>query len=520
MAGLIRSPGTATFTNSSATVTGSGTNWTATARAGMLIRSKSNNVWYEILTVNSDTSITLVENWSGTTGSSGFEILPWFSGQDDAPTTLSAQIGVFLAAYASLFSVSGNDETLDLDKATTGANGGITFKINGVAYFRAGMFGDGTFRIERSADGTNWTNAISADRSTGAIAMPGALTVTGALSAGGAANFGDGGGGDDVNLRKNLNSQRWIAMRNTNAGSSASVGFLFGDDGTAARGALIVNSGARTSHAGVNSINLGTYGSNPLGFFTADTLRALIDASGHFKPGADNAYNLGASGARWANLYCANGTIQTSDAKEKTPLRRLNEAERRVARKIFGMIGIFQWLAAVAAKGEDDARLHVGITAQGLRAAFEEEGLDAGRYGVWCSDPIMEMVRKTRKVRQEKMVEHLVEDTEIVIIDGAPVLKKVQRKEERPAGRLALVKDENGVPVMKNGLPLMHLVPEMVEVEEEYFEAVDTGEFREGIRFDQLYAFVTAGAADFIQEQQAEIASLSGRLAALEAAAG
>jgi hypothetical protein len=518
MAGLIRSPGTATFTNSSATVTGSGTNWTATARAGMLIRSKSNNVWYEILTVGSDTSITLVESWSGTTGSSGFEILPWFSGQDDAPTTLSAQIGVFLAAYASLFSVSGNDKTLTLNKGAAGNNGGVVLQVAGVGYFRVGIFGDGTFRIERSADGTNWTSAIAIDRSTGAMTFTGAMTVSGAFSATGVANFGDGGGSADVNLIKNLNSQRFISMRNLSSGSSASIGFLFGDDATAARGAMVAHSSNRTDLAGANSLNFGTYGPNAVGFFTANTLRASFDSTGHFKPGADGAYNLGASGLRWANLYCANGTIQTSDEKEKTPLRRLNEAERRVARKIFGMIGIFQWLSAVAAKGEG-ARLHVGLTAQSLRRAFEEEDLDPARYGVWCRDPIIEMAKKTRKVMAEKTEEHWVEETEIKIVNGAPVMKKERRKEERVVGRLALVKDENGVQVMNRGLPMMHLVPEMVEVEEEYFEAVDTGEFREGIRPDQLYAFVTAGAADFVQEQQAEIADLSARLAAIEATA-
>jgi hypothetical protein len=35
------------------------------------------------------------------------------------------------------------------------------------------------------------------------------------------------------------------------------------------------------------------------------------------KAGADNAYTMGASGARWSAIWAANGTIQTSDARQK-----------------------------------------------------------------------------------------------------------------------------------------------------------------------------------------------------------
>jgi hypothetical protein len=48
----------------------------------------------------------------------------------------------------------------------------------------------------------------------------------------------------------------------------------------------------------------------------------------------------------------------------------------------------------------------------------------------------------------------------------------------------------------------------MEEVEEAYTVEVETGETREGIRPDQLYAFVTAGAAEVVQELQARLAAL------------
>jgi hypothetical protein len=36
------------------------------------------------------------------------------------------------------------------------------------------------------------------------------------------------------------------------------------------------------------------------------------------KPGSDNAFKLGISGTRWSEVWAANGTIQTSDARQKT----------------------------------------------------------------------------------------------------------------------------------------------------------------------------------------------------------
>ena len=46
------------------------------------------------------------------------------------------------------------------------------------------------------------------------------------------------------------------------------------------------------------------------------------------------------------------------------------------------MLRKFRWKDAVEEKG-DDARIHFGIIAQDLQAAFEAEGLDAGRYAMF-----------------------------------------------------------------------------------------------------------------------------------------
>ena len=101
-----------------------------------------------------------------------------------------------------------------------------------------------------------------------------------------------------------------------------------------------------------------------------------------FEPTVDDRYDLGASGNRLDNIYATNGTIQTSDANEKQDISELDEAERRVAVAAKGLLRKFRWKSAVEKKG-DEARIHFGIIAQDLQAAFEAEGLDAGRYAMF-----------------------------------------------------------------------------------------------------------------------------------------
>ena len=49
----------------------------------------------------------------------------------------------------------------------------------------------------------------------------------------------------------------------------------------------------------------------------SSTERMRITSAGNTQPGADNAYSLGVSGTRWSAVWAANGTIQTSDEREK-----------------------------------------------------------------------------------------------------------------------------------------------------------------------------------------------------------
>lgn len=96
---------------------------------------------------------------------------------------------------------------------------------------------------------------------------------------------------------------------------------------------------------------------------------------GAFAPGADNAQELGTAAFRFSTVFAGTGTINTSDAREKTWRGAMSVAERDAARAIISELGFFQWRAARRAKGKDGARLHFGARAQTVWRIMADHGL-------------------------------------------------------------------------------------------------------------------------------------------------
>jgi hypothetical protein len=117
----------------------------------------------------------------------------------------------------------------------------------------------------------------------------------------------------------------------------------------------------------------------------------LVSTATFTVPGSNNAMTLGNASLRWSEVFATNGTINTSDEREKQQVRDLTDVEKAVAQKIKGLICAFKWNHAVEEKG-DDARIHIGVMAQEVKAAFESEGLDAHKYGMFCYDEWKEVV--------------------------------------------------------------------------------------------------------------------------------
>lgn len=133
--------------------------------------------------------------------------------------------------------------------------------------------------------------------------------------------------------------------------------------------------------------NTGVYfpAADQLAIATGGVQRLLIDATGNHATGTDNAQSLGTASKRWSTVYAGTGTINTSDAREKTPVAALSAAELSAAKAIAKEIGSYQFLASIAEKG-DAARHHIGLTVQRAIEILEANGLNPFRYGFICHD--------------------------------------------------------------------------------------------------------------------------------------
>jgi hypothetical protein len=108
-------------------------------------------------------------------------------------------------------------------------------------------------------------------------------------------------------------------------------------------------------------------------------------SGGHFRPTGDNVYQLGEAALRVKEIFAATAIINTSDERTKSEWDDISVAERNVAIKAKSLLKKFKFNDSITEKG-DSARIHFGIGAQSLKAAFESEGLVAENYAVLCYD--------------------------------------------------------------------------------------------------------------------------------------
>ena len=113
--------------------------------------------------------------------------------------------------------------------------------------------------------------------------------------------------------------------------------------------------------------------------------RMSINNTGIVEPGVDNTQSMGSAALRWSVIYAGTGTINTSDAREKTAVSSLTDAEIAASCDMAKAIGTYQWLSSVAEKGSS-ARLHIGMTVQQAISIMQSHGLDPFRYGFICYD--------------------------------------------------------------------------------------------------------------------------------------
>lgn len=244
------------------------------------------------------------------------------------------------------------------------------------------------------------------------------------------------------------------------------------------------------------------------GFLTVSASAVLLPKT---VPATNNAVSLGQSANRWTEVFATNGTINTSDPRLKRFRHDSNEmaALKRAVERID--ICTFQWLDALEEKGEA-ARIHIGVSAQDVADAFEAEGLDARRYGLFCEDDEVDHVEVVEyvEVPDEETIDELVTLHEM---DGdVAVLRQKTVQVRRPKMRTVPLLNEDKTPVMVergvvedgkqvfngDGHPVKELVAATIDVpvmrlqEVKRIESRPTGRKIMSLRYDQLAMLMIA----------------------------
>ena len=115
------------------------------------------------------------------------------------------------------------------------------------------------------------------------------------------------------------------------------------------------------------------------------SLASAPSAGGSYLFGTDNTFAFGSPSSRATTVYAASGLVSTSDARAKTAVEPLSEAELAAASDLAREIGTYRFLEAVRDKGEA-ARLHAGLAVQRAMEILTGHGLDPSRYGFICRD--------------------------------------------------------------------------------------------------------------------------------------
>ena len=216
------------------------------------------------------------------------------------------------------------------------------------------------------------------------------------------------------------------ALNNTDTGHRFNVG---GDASFVKDGGSCLKLNRTSSHGGVIEI---LKDNTAVGQLDSSSGNLLIRTNGNksgvrfdtdsftpFKNGSeiDAGVDLGYGGGRYGQLFASSASINTSDETEKQNIETFTDTEMKVAKKVSALFKKYKWKTAVSEKG-DSARTHSGIIAQEVQSAFKEEGLDASKYGLWCSDTWWE------------------KDDTYIDDDGKeqPTTHKWRKKEEAPSG--------------------------------------------------------------------------------------
>lgn len=161
--------GTVATTNGSPTVTGTGTAWLSQVNPGDTF-TIDESVFWEVVSVASNTSMTLERNYTATASGQSYAIIK----TSPAWKTTSALFASITALYERL--ALGATTAWGIAKATVGANATLDFSTGGSLRARIGTIGSNALEMQTSADGAAWNDAILIANATGKVTFPVGVT--------------------------------------------------------------------------------------------------------------------------------------------------------------------------------------------------------------------------------------------------------------------------------------------------------------------------------------------------------
>ncbi|MGY8282914.1 tail fiber domain-containing protein [Klebsiella pneumoniae] len=175
-----------------------------------------------------------------------------------------------------------------------------------------------------------------------------------------------------------------IGYNNTTPGQR-SINF-YGAGTTTLTGQVYGNSAGSVTVTSTNNIFLSPNGGSGETMYT-----------GNLKPNATGSYSLGTSSFYPNNIYSQNAVTVVSDVNYKANVKVLSEEEEyQTLISAVGSLPFSAWQlkSAIAEKGADSARWHVGVIAQQVKSAITDAGLDWTKYGLITYESFSQEVTK------------------------------------------------------------------------------------------------------------------------------
>lgn len=432
--------GTVAVTNNNAAAVGTGTAWVANVQAGDIFWGPDGR-GYEVLSVNSNTSLTIGPAYAGATaGGQAYRIAP----TQGRVITLTDGVNQLVTQFGGIRDGIGSGNFPDGSSAAPALRFG--------ADSDTGIYRPGNNLLGLVIGGVEVLRAAASNIGIGNNGPPARLTVSagatgtnpvlGAIDNTVSAYFTNNVFGYGLTVGVAGSGNAWLQSQRSDGNVTTYPILLNPMGGNVGIGVVgSVPAKLTVSNGGAGGIELhvsGGIGGGPyMNVYNRSTsafmnmthyalaqtfyagsgasIRALdIDANGDVYSGLDNQKKLGLAGNRWSVVYAGTGAINTSDGRKKTALRSFTEAELRAAKRIAGSIGVFRFLAGT--------REHVGTIAQETWAIMADEGLinpivagqrPSSSYAFLCYD-------EWDEVAPTDAIDEVLDDDGNVVIIGRP----------------------------------------------------------------------------------------------------